>query len=257
VARQCELLSLPRSTFYYEPRPESEENLKLMKLLDQIHLQYPFFGRTRLTDALCDQAFDVSENRVYRLMKLMGLNAIYPKPKTSQGGKNHRIYPYLLKGLEISRPNQVWCSDITYIGLKRGFMYLVAVMDWYSRYILSWELSNSLEADFCVSALDKSLMRTRPEIFNTDQGAQFTSDQFTSRLQNEKIKISMDGKGRVFDNIFIERFWRSLKYEEIYLNEYNSVLDLKDGLKKYIAFYNHKRRHQNLGKRPPAEVYFN
>ena len=228
-----------------------------MKLLDQIHLEYPFYGRVRLTDALRDAGHFVTKNRVHRLMKLMGLTAIYPKPKTSQAGKSHRIYPYLLKGLEITRPNQVWCTDITYIGLKSGFMYLVAVMDWYSRYILSWELSNSLEAAFCVSALEKSLSQARPEIFNTDQGAQFTSEQFTSRLQDENIRISMDGKGRVFDNIFIERFWRSLKYEEIYLNEYNSVLELIEGLKKYMTFYNYERRHQSLGKRRPAEVHFN
>ena len=256
LRRQCELIGLNRSSYYYQPAPESELNLKLMRLIDEQYLKTPFYGYPRMTVFLRRATkSDINEKRVYRLMQLMGLQAVGPKPRTSQPRKDHKIYPYLLQGMKITRPNQVWSADITYIPMLRGFMYLVAILDWYSRYVLSWEISNTLEGDFCLSALEVALQRGKPEIFNTDQGAQFTANAFTGRLEQANIRISMDGRGRAFDNIFIERLWRSVKYENIYLNEYETGTELVAGLETYFNFYNHERYHQSLDYRRPAEVY--
>ena len=258
VARQCELLGLPRSSFYYQPRwnGESAENVRLMGQIDRIYTKWPFYGSPRITDELEVRGWRVNEKRVARLMRRMGVQAIVPGPHTSRPHPEHPIYPYLLRDLKIVAANQVWCSDVTYIPMKQGFQYLVAVMDWYSRYVLAWELSNSLESGFCVSALEKALRRGSPGIFNTDQGAQFTSEAFTRRLLAAQIRISMDGKGRALDNIFIERLWRSVKYEEVYPRDYSDGAAAQSGLGLYFTFYNDVRRHQALGKRTPAEVYF-
>ena len=223
VARQCELLGLSRASFYYSPVGESPQNLLYMRLLDEQYTKTPFYGVPRLTEWLCSQGHTVNRKRVARLMRKMGLAAIYPKPKTSGMGKPSKTYPYLLKGLSIIRPNQVWATDITYIRLNKGFVYLVAVMDWFSRYVLSWELSNSLDVFFCLSALERALRQSSPLIFNNDQGSQFTSEAFTGRLEASNIAISWNGRGSYFDNIFIERLWRSVKYEEVYLNDYDSM----------------------------------
>ncbi|MFC1851222.1 IS3 family transposase [candidate division CSSED10-310 bacterium] len=236
--RQCQLLRLSRSTYYYNKRPIDKYNLRLMNLLDEQYLETPFYGVRRFTHWLLREGHHVNHKRVRRLMLLMGFHAIYPKPRLSMGVKNHKKYPYLLSSLAITRPDQVWCADITYIRLQRGFVYLVAVMDWFSRYVLSWELSNSLEAQFCCAALNKAFRHGTPDIFNSDQGAQFTSSDFTKRLLSRSIKISMDGRGRVFDNIFIERLWRSLKHEDIYLKDYETVQDCCRGLSDYFLFYN-------------------
>jgi len=238
VVRQCELLGLSRSSYYLQPVLESGENLHLMRLLDEQYLRTPCYGSRRMAVWLRGQGYAVNRKRVQRLMRQMGLEGIAPGPRTSCPQPQHRLYPYLLRDLTIDRPDQVWCSDITYLPLPVGFMYLVVVMDWYSRYVLSWELSNTLEAGFCVDALETALQRQRPEIFNSDQGAQYTSWAFTNRLQEVAVKISMDGRGRVFDNIFVERFWRTLKYEDIYLKGYESVPELFQGLSAYIEFYN-------------------
>ncbi len=256
IRRQCDLLGLPRSTYYYEPRGETAENLLYMKLIDRQYLSTPFYGVPRMTTPLRKQGYQVNEKRIRRLMRLMGLEAVYPKPRLSQGNAEHRKYPYLLRDLSITHPNQVWSTDITYVPLPNGFLYLVAVMDWYSRYVLSWRLSNSLDVTFCLEALEEALDMAKPEIFNTDQGTQFTSLEFTGRLEKEEIQISMDGRGRVFDNIFIERLWRSVKYEEIYLKEYSSVVECAEGLKTYFSFYNDRRYHQSLEEKTPQEVYF-
>lgn len=255
IKRQCELLDLARSTYYHEARGESAENLQYMQLIDRQYLKTPFYGVPRMTTTLRKQGYRVNEKRVRRLMRLMGLEAVYPKPRLSQGNAEHRKYPYLLRDLKITRPNQVWSTDITYVPLPSGFLYLVAVMDWYSRYVLSWRLSNSLDVTFCLEALEEALERTKPEIFNTDQGSQFTSLEFTGRLEKGGIQISMDGRGRAFDNIFIERLWRSVKYEEIYLKEYESVLACAKGLREYFSFYNEHRYHQSLEHQTPREVY--
>jgi putative transposase len=255
IVRQCELLGLPRSTLYYEARPESAENLKLMRLIDEQFLQAPFFGSRRMTAVLQRQGQVLNRKRVQRLMRQMGLEAIYPRPKTSLPGAGHKIYPYLLRNLEITRPNQVWSSDITYVPMRHGFLYLVAIMDWYSRYVVTWKLSNSLDEAFCVEALEEALGEARPEIFNTDQGVQFTGRAFTSRLESAGVLISMDGKGRALDNVFVERLWRSVKYEEIYLKEYVAVADCRKGLGSYFPFYNHERPHQHLDYHTPWEVY--
>ena len=255
VNQQCELLGLARSSYYYEPQPESDYNLELMRLIDEQYIRRPFYGSRRMRDWLRGQGHKVCRDRIRRLMRLMGIEAIYPKPRLSIKEKEHRIYPYLLRDLTIDHADQVWAADITYIRLRRGFAYLVAIMDWYSRYVVSWELSLTLETDFCVSALNYALTGRAPEIFNTDQGSQFTSEVFTDRLKEAGIQISMDGRGRTFDNIMIERLWRSVKYEEVYLKDYEDFIDVRKGLSAYFLFYNNERPHQSLGSRPPVEVY--
>jgi putative transposase len=256
IRRQCELIGLNRSTYYYAPAGESAFNLHLMRLIDEQYLKTPFYGWPKMTAHLRRAGYPVNPKRIRRLMRLMGLRAIYPEPKTTVPGSGHKIYPYLLRGLEITRPNQVWSADITYVPLLHGFMYLVAIIDWFSRYVLSWELSNTLDGRFCLDALHQALLLGRPEIFNTDQGVQFTALAFTGDLEAKNIRISMDGRGRALDNIFIERLWRSVKYEDVYLKDYASVPELDTGLGDYFQFYNHDRPHQSLDYRTPAEVYF-
>jgi len=241
---------------YYEAKPETAENLRLMRLIDEQYTRTPFYGVRNMTWWLGQQGYSVNPKRVRRLLRQMGLEAIYPKPSLSKPAPGHRIYPYLLRGLKIDRPNQVWSSDITYVRLRQGFIYLVAVMDWFSRYVLAWEVSVSLDTSFCVAALDWALEHGPPEIFNTDQGSQFTSEEFTGRLENHGIDISMDGRGRAIDNIFVERLWRTVKYEEVFLKDYLDVLDAIGNLKTYFCFYNHERPHQSLGYQTPAAVYF-
>lgn len=257
IRRQCELVGLARSTYYWEPASETLENLKLMRLIDEQHLKRPHMGRLSMTQWLNQKGYHVNIKRVRRLMNLMGLTAIYPQPKTTLRNQEHTVYPYLLRGLEIERPNQVWATDITYLPMERGFMYLVAIVDWYSRYVISWRLSNSLESSFCVEALEEALSTTplRPEIFNSDQGSQFTSNSYTAILKSHGVAISMDGKGRAIDNVIVERFWRSLKYEEIYLKEYETVADLRSSLASYLDFYHTERPHQSLNGRTPHSVY--
>lgn len=255
VSRQCELIGLPRSTLYYEPTQETEENLEYMRLIDGQYTHTPFYGSRRIVVWLASQGFDVNRKRIQRLMRIMGLEAIYPKPKTSRPGKFHKIYPYLLRGVEIVRPNQVWSTDVTYIPMDSGFMYLVAVLDWYSRYVLSWRISNTLDADFCLEALDAALKLGCPEIFNTDQGSQFTCSDFTGRLDAAGAKISMDGRGRFLDNIFVERLWRTVKYEDIYLKNYRTGGELHGGVGNYFQFYNTERPHQALEYLTPLSVY--
>lgn len=256
IRRQCELLDLNRSTLYYEPATESELNLTLMRLLDEYYLQMPFLGVIKMTERLRSQGYEVNPKRVRRLLRKMGLVAIYPTPKTTVPNKEHKIYPYLLRNLPITHANQVWSSDITYIPMAKGFMYLVAVMDWFSRYVLSWRLSNTLDGSFCLAALQEALQWSKPRIFNTDQGAQFTARAFTGTLAEAEVQISMDGRGRAFDNIFNERLWRSVKYENVYINDYNSVPALEQGLSDYFDLYNHVRPHQSLDYRTPADYYF-
>ena len=253
--QQCELLDLPRSSYYYEPVPESKENLRLMLLIDKQYLEAPFYGSRRMTDCLVRQGHDVNRKRVQRLMRIMGLEGLFPGRKTTIPAPEHKVYPYLLRGLTIDRPNQVWCSDITYIPLRHGFLYLVAVMDWYSRHVLAWRLSNTMETTFCVAALEAALARGQPEIFNTDQGAQFTSEAFTSLLVQHRVAISMDGRGRAMDNVFIERLWRSVKYEDIYLKDYQNGADVTEGLTCWFDLHTNRRPHQGLGGRTPFEVY--
>lgn len=257
VTRQCQLLSLKRSTYYYKSNTGvSEEDLKLMRQIDEMHMKRPFYGSRRIRDWLHEKGYDINRKRVQRLMRQMGIAALYPKRNTSKPGKGHQVYPYRLKGLEINRPNQVWCSDISYIPMAKGFVYLTVIMDWYSRKVLSWRLSNTMDSDFCVDALEEALNRYgSPEIFNTDQGAQYTSEAFTSVLKAADIKISMDGKGRWVDNVFVERLWRSVKYEEVYLKAYDSIADARSGIGSYLAFYNHERKHQTLGM-TPVQMYF-
>ena len=255
--RRCELLDIARSSAYYRPEPVSEEDLALMRLIDEIHLRWPFYGSRRVRDALEDRGHLVNRKRVQRLMRQMGLRALYPQRRTSQPGKGHKIYPYLLRDLRIERANQVWATDITYIPMAKGFMYLVAIMDWHSRRVLSWRVSNTLDTDFCVEALEDALARFGvPEIFNSDQGSQFTSDAFTGVLKAHSIAISMDGKGRWVDNVFVERLWRSVKYEDVYLRAYETPGQLRAGLTRYFQFYNARRRHSALDRRTPDAVYF-
>ncbi len=257
IRRQCGLLGLARATYYLEPAGESLENLKLMRIIDKQHLKRPHMGRLSMTQWLNNKGQHVNIKRVRRLMDLMDLTAIYQAPRTTVRNKEHTIYPYLLRDVKIERPNHVWSTDITYIPMEEGFMYLVAVLDWYSRHVLSWRVSNTLEGSFCIEALEEALETSteRPEIFNTDQGSQFTSNAFTSVLKQHQIEISMDGKGRALDNVFVERLWRSLKYEEIYLKEYATVADLINGLTEYFLFYSTERPHQSLGGRTPQSVY--
>ncbi len=254
--RQCELIGLPRASLYYKARPETEENLRLMRRLDEQYTRCPFYGVRRMTAWLATQGDAVNEKRVRRLLRKLGLFAQYPKPRLSSPNIKNRVYPYLLRGVCVHRVNQVWSTAITYIRLWQGFIYLVAVMDWHSRFVLSWELSVTMESSFCVSALDGALQVACPEIFNTDQGSQFTSELFTKRLLERGISISMDGRGRAFDNIFVERLWRSVKYEEVYLKDYRNVTEARQGLKAYFEFYNRERVHQSLGYKTPESVYW-
>jgi putative transposase len=256
IRRQCELLGLNRATFYYQAASETPENLGLMALIDKQYTQTPFYGWPRMTAFLRREGYAVNHKRVQRLIGLMGLQAIYPKPRTSSPARDHKIYPYLLRGLVITHPDQVWSSDITYLPLPGGFMYLVAIMDWYSRYVLAWRLSNTLDTLFCIAALQEALHGRQPEIFNTDQGCQFTSVAFTGLLETAGIRISMDGRGRALDNIFVERLWRTVKYEDVYLNKYATVPELIDGLTRFFIFYNDERLHSRLDYRTPAEVYY-
>lgn len=256
VNRQCELIGLNRSMLYYRPVEESEEDLQAKRLIDEQYTSTPFYGSRRMKVYLQSQGIDINRKRVTRLMKEMGIEAIYPKPRLSKVDSGHRIYPYLLGGLCISRPGQVWSSDITYIRMSKGFVYLTAIIDWYSRYVLSWSISNTMDVHFCLEALQKALLMGKPEIFNTDQGSQFTSTAFTGVLINQGIQVSMDSRGRAFDNIFIERLWRSLKYEEIYLNEYERVKHVVQGISRYFEFYNTRRPHQSLAYKTPYEVHY-
>jgi putative transposase len=231
-------------------------NLQLMRLLDEQYTRAPFYGWPRMTAFLRDQGYAVNSKRVRRLLRLMGLQAIYPKRRTTLAAEGHKVYPYLLRNLAITRPNQVWSADITYVPLRRGYLYLVAILDWYSRYVVAWQLSTTLEGWFCLEVLEQALAVAQPEIFNTDQGAQFTAHAFTSRLERAGIRISMDGRGRAFDNIFVERLWRTIKYEHLYLYEYESVTEIEKGLGDYFTFYNEERLHQSLSYRAPAQVHF-
>ena len=255
--RRCELLDVARSSAYYRPEPVSEEDLELMRLIDEIHLRWPFYGSRRLRDELQERGHTANRKRIQRLMRQMGLRALYPRQRTSQPGKGHKIHPYLLRGLPIERANQVWATDICYIPMAKGFMYLVAIMDWHSRRVLSWRVSNTLDTDFCSEALEEALQRFgTPDIFNTDQGAQFTSEAFTGLLKEHGIQISMDGKGRWVDNVFVERLWRSVKYEDVYLRAYETPTEVRAGLAGYLQFYNTRRRHSALDRRTPDAVYF-
>lgn len=255
VRQQCELLELNRSTMYYEPVGPSQDTLDLLRCIDRIFTDTPFFGARRIREALRDQGHSVSRNRIRRLMKLMGIEAIYPRPRTSKPAPGHKIYPYLLKGWEINRPNQVWSTDISYIPMRRGFVYVMAVIDWYSRYVMAWSLSNTLEADFCVDTLKEALQYGTPEIFNTDQGSQFTSDGFVGTLLSAGIQVSMDGRRRWVDNVFVERLWRSLKYEEVYIHAYDSIRDARQSIGRWFNFYNTQRPHQSLEYQKPIHVH--
>lgn len=256
IVRQCELLGISRSGLYYEPVGPSREALDLMRLLDEQYTRTPFYGVRKMTRWLHSLGYGVDVKRTRRLLRKMGLEAIYPKPRLSMGGPEHRRFPYLLRGVPICRVNQVWSTDITYIRLQQGFVYLVAILDWYSRYVLAWELSNTLDAGFCVETLKRALRRGHPEIFNTDQGTQFTCEDFLRVLEEAGVRISMDGRGRVFDNIFVERLWRSVKYEEVYLHDYETVADARMGLERYFPFYNDERFHEGLDYRTPAAVHW-
>jgi putative transposase len=251
VRRQCELLGLNRSTLYYPLGSESDENLALMRQLDEQYLKTPCYGSRKMAKLL-----GVNRKRAQRLMRKMGLEAVYPKPKTSRAAPGHKIFPYLLRGLKIQRPNQVWSADVTYLPLRQGFMYLVAVLDWYSRYVVAWRLSNTLETHFCVAALEEALRVGTPEIFNTDQGAQFTAAAFVKRVQASGAKVSMDGRGRALDNVFVERLWRTVKYEDVYLRDYETAKSLQAGLLRYFTFYNDERLHQSLDYQVPSAVHF-
>ena len=256
MRRQCELLGVSRSSLYYEPKEPDAEELGLMRRMDELHLEHPFFGSRMMTQTLKAEGYAVNRKRIQRLMRVMDLESLAPKPSTSKPAPEHPVYPYLLRKLVIRRINQVFAADITYIPMMRGFAYLVAILDWYSRRVLSWRLSNTLDASFCVEALRDALGRFgEPEIFNTDQGCQFTADEFTEVLRERSVKLSMDGKGRFLDNIFVERLWRSLKYEEVYLNDYDDLRDARRGIRRYFDFYNHKRPHTALGYQTPASFY--
>jgi putative transposase len=257
IARQCQLLSIQRSTYYYQPVGESPQNLELMRLVDVQYLETPWYGARQMTQHLRREGHAVNRKRIGRLMQVMRLSGIYQKPNTSKPHPQHKVYPYLLRGLTIERPNQVWCADISYIPVRRGFLYLVAIMDWASRKVLSWRLSNTMDTDFCVAALEEAVARYgTPEIFNTDQGSQFTSDAFTTVLKDAGVRISMDGKGRWMDNVMIERLWRSLKYECIYLHAFETGSEVRHELKRWIDFYNTRRPHSRLDDKTPDEAYW-
>jgi putative transposase len=246
---------LSRSSFYYEPATQTQENHNLMRRIDEEYSRCPFYGSRRWTAWLSGQGYQVNRKRVRRLMRLMGIEAIYPRPKLSASARQHKVYPYLLRNVVIERPDQVWSADITYVPLTQGFMYLAATIDWYSRYVIAWRLSNTLDGAFCLDMLEEALSLGRPEVFNTDQGVQFTASAWTARLVSAGVAVSMDGKGRCLDNVFVERLWRSVKYEDIYLKRYEVVPQLQAGLKDYFPFYNHGRPHQALDYKTPAEVY--
>ena len=257
LKKRCELLSIPRSSAYYESTANTSRDDLLMRTMDEIHLRLPFYGSRRICDELADEEVVVNRKCVQRLMRRMGMNTLYPKPNTSRANQAHKVYPYLLNDLKIDSADQVWCTDITYIPMKKGFVYLVAIMDWYSRKVLSWRLSNTMDTAFCVSALQEALLKHgTPEIFNTDQGSQFTSEDFTAVLIEKNIQISMDGKGRWVDNVFIERLWRNLKYEEVYLHGYETMAHARDGISRWFHFYNQRRKHQALEKMTPDTVYY-
>lgn len=256
VYQQCELLGLSRSSLYYDPRPTDDETLLLLRLVDEEYTRHPFYGTRKMTVYLRNLGYSVNRKRLQRYYGLLGLEAIYPKPHTSFGNKLHAIYPYLLRDVVIDHVDQVWSTDITYIRLQRGFAYLVAIIDWFSRYVLGWKLSVSLEADFCIDILNQVLSIGACEIFNTDQGAQFTTPQFTNVLMAKGVKVSMDGKGRSIDNIFVERLWRSLKYELIYLHDYETVREVEQAINEYFYFYNNERPHQSLRYQTPASIYY-
>jgi putative transposase len=255
IRRQCELLGLNRPSLYYESASETPEDLRLMRRIDEQYTACPFYGSRRMTACLIQQGAAVNRKRVQRLMRLIGLEAIYPKPGLSAAGRGHRIYPYLLRGVTIERPDQVWSADITYVPMASGFMYLAATIDWYSRYVVAWRLSNTLDGSFCTEMLDTALSQGRPEVFNTDQGVQFTAEAFTGRLESAGVAVSMDGRGRALENVFVERLWRTVKYEDIYIRGYDEGPELRRGLTRYFAFYNHARLHQALGYRTPATLY--
>lgn len=255
IRTQCSLIGVNRASYYYQPRVETEFNLMLMKLIDEEYLRHPFYGSRRMTVWLRSKAYEVNRKRIQRLMREMCIEIFFPKKKTTILNKNHEKYPYLLRNMAIDHVNQVWGSDITYIPVSNGYLYLVAVIDWYSRYVLAWKLSNSLQSDFCIEALEMALKRGRPEIFNTDQGCQYTCGDFTSILKTKDIHISMDGKGRALDNIYVERLWRSLKYEEVYLKSYESGFYAEKSLDEYLKFFNEERKHQSLENNTPIEVF--
>ena len=257
VSRQAGLLEISRSTIYYRPRPISDSDLMLMRRIDELHMNYPFAGSRMLRDMLSQQGLEVGRRHVRTLMRWMAIETLYRKPNTSKPAPGHKIYPYLLRGLSVTRPNQAWAMDITYIPMARGFVYLAAVIDWFSRRVLAWRLSITMDTSFCIEALEEALSQHgKPEIFNTDQGSQFTSEAFTGRLKEEGIQISMDGKGRWADNVFVERLWRSLKYEHVYLHAYESVGEARRKIGCYFEFYNSRRPHSSLGARTPDQVYF-
>ena len=256
IRQQCDLLGVNRSGWYYEPVPESADNLLYMRLLDEQYTEDPSYGVERMTAYLCRQGYEVNAKRIRRLLRIMGLDAIYQKPNTSKTNPEHKVYPYLLRGVSATHCDHIWSTDITYIRLEKGFVYLVAVIDWFSRYVLGWSLSTTLEADFCIETVGKLLEKGKCQIFNTDQGAQFTTPRFTQPLLDKGIKISMDGRGRALDNIFVERLWRTVKYEYVYLNEFRTVQEAKIGLGEFFDRYNHRRLHQSLGYQTPAEVYW-
>jgi putative transposase len=255
VRRQCELLGLNRSSLYYEPVPEAADNLRLMRLIDEQYTTRPFYGSRKMTVWLQGRGEEVNRKRVQRLMRLMGLEAIFPRPRLSAAGRGHRVYPYLLRGVSVRRPDQVWSADITYVPLSAGFMYLAAVIDWYSRYVVAWRLSNTLDGSFCLDMLEEALAHGGPEVFNTDQGVQFTAAAWTGRLERAGVAVSMDGRRRWLDNVFVERLWRSVKHEDVYVWGYEAVPALEEGLRRYFPFYNEERPHQSLGYRTPAAVY--
>lgn len=256
IRRQCELIALARSSLYYEAKPRPEEELRLMRVIDELHLQRPFYGTRRVTAVLRADGWSVNRKRIIRLMRLMGIQGLAPKPKTSQPAPEHTVYPYLLRDRKIERPNEVWALDITFVPMARGFAYLVAVLDWHTRRVLAWRLSNTMDARFCCEALEEALARfPAPEIVNTDQGSQFTSSDFTGLVKARDIAISMDGRGRWLDNVFIERLWRSVKHEEIYLHAYDDLSEARERLGEYFDFYNNERPHQALGDQPPARFY--
>lgn len=256
IRDQCKLLGLNRASLYYEPIPVSIETLQIMNLIDEIYTKYPFYGSRKIKLCLNEDGWTIGRGRVQKLMRKMGICAIYPKPNLSKRHSEHRVYPYLLNKYTVFRPNQVWSSDITYIRLKHGFLYLMAIIDWYSRYVITWKLSNSLDTSFCIEGLKEALKYGCPVIFNTDQGSQFTSKDFTGILEDQKIKISMDGKGRALDNVFVERLWRSVKYEDIYIKGYQTGLEVKEGLNNYFQFYNTKRYHQSLENKTPHQIHW-
>ena len=256
ISEQCRILGVSRSTYYYEAQGESGENLEIMRRIDELFLDNPTWGSRQMRNRLRLEGWKVNRKRIQRLMRLMGIEVLYPKRKLSRPHPDHRVYPYLLRGLEIGRPDMVWCADITYIRLRHGFAYLVAILDWYSRKVLSWDLSNTLDVHFCAEALDVALERYgNPDIFNTDQGAQFTSEIFTGKLLSKGIRVSMDGKGRALDNVVVERFWRSLKYDEVYIKDYNNMRECREGIARYIEKYNSFRPHSSVGGITPDMAY--